>query len=125
MLEQLHHLDGNYAGGLAGYIQNAKRLLEDSRTGELAANQDPLLMSQLCTPHSRKTICHLWPGAGKNAFEGLVPTVPEGEKLDFGSKAFREFEQLGERQPDADAAFAQRMVYSNVKWQRGHGLHDS
>lgn len=39
--------------------------------------------------------------AGKNAFEGMVPTVPEGEKLDFGSKAFREFEQLGKRPDDA------------------------
>ena len=34
--------------------------------------------------------------AGKNAFEGYVPSVPEGEKLDFGSKEFREFEDIGE-----------------------------
>ena len=45
LLEQLHHLDGNYAGGLAGYIQNAKRLLEDSRTGEPAGHKAQLLLS--------------------------------------------------------------------------------
>jgi len=33
--------------------------------------------------------------AGKNAFEGYVPSVPEGEKLDFGSKEFRELEEIG------------------------------
>ena len=25
-----------------------------------------------------------------------MPSVPEGEKLDFGSKEFREFEDIGE-----------------------------
>jgi len=33
LLEQLTHLDANYNGGLAAYITNAKRLLDDSRTG--------------------------------------------------------------------------------------------
>ena len=39
--------------------------------------------------------------AGKNAFEGYVPSVPEGEKLDFGSKEFREFEEIGGSLPAA------------------------
>ena len=33
MLKQLEFLDANYSGGLAAYISNAKRLLEESRTG--------------------------------------------------------------------------------------------
>ncbi|BDA43416.1 UDP-sugar pyrophosphorylase [Coccomyxa sp. Obi] len=36
LLEQLQHLDKNYTGGLAAYIKNAKRLLEDSRSGKNA-----------------------------------------------------------------------------------------
>ena len=34
-LEQLRHLDGNYAGGLPHYMENAKRLLRDARDGNL------------------------------------------------------------------------------------------
>jgi UDP-sugar pyrophosphorylase len=33
-LSQLQHLDKNYSGGLATYIKNAKRLLEDSKLGK-------------------------------------------------------------------------------------------
>ena len=40
--------------------------------------------------------CHCLAYAGENAFEGYVPSVPEGEKLDFGSRDFREFEEIGE-----------------------------
>ena len=32
---------------------------------------------------------------GTNPFEGYAPEVPDGEKLDFGSKAFQEFERHG------------------------------
>ena len=39
--------------------------------------------------------CHRLVYAGENAFEGYVPSVPEGEKLDFGSREFREFEDIG------------------------------
>ena len=33
LVKQLSHLDANYNGGLRAYIQNAKRLLDDSREG--------------------------------------------------------------------------------------------
>jgi UDP-sugar pyrophosphorylase len=35
--------------------------------------------------------------AGKNAFDGYVPSVPEGEKLDYGSNRCNELETLGVR----------------------------
>ena len=70
LLVQLRHLDASYAGGLVGYVRNARRLLADSKQGV-------------------------------NPFEGCVPSVPEGERLDFGSQAFREYERKGapRRQP--------------------------
>eukprot|EP00887_Chlorella_sp_A99_P004285 scaffold15.g4285.t1 len=65
---------------------------------------------------------------GMNPFEGCTPSVPEGEKLDFGSTAFREFERRGVeasawRLSDAgDAAFVlvagglgERLGYSGIK----------
>ena len=36
---------------------------------------------------------------GLNPFEGCVPSVPDGERLDFGSDAFRAYERKGERRP--------------------------
>ena len=33
LMNQLHHLDSNYAGGIVQYISNARKLLEESRTG--------------------------------------------------------------------------------------------
>lgn len=33
---------------------------------------------------------------GKNAFDGYVPSVPEGEKLDYASERCNELETLGE-----------------------------
>lgn len=33
LLQQLHHLDRSYAGGLCKYIQNARKLLHDSKEG--------------------------------------------------------------------------------------------
>jgi hypothetical protein len=35
--------------------------------------------------------------AGVNPFEGCEPSVPEGEKLDFGSEEFKQYERMGER----------------------------
>ena len=34
--------------------------------------------------------------AGENSFEGFTPEVPEGEKLDYASQAFEDYEQKGE-----------------------------
>lgn len=34
---------------------------------------------------------------GKNAFDGYQPSVPDGEKLDYGSTACNELETMGER----------------------------
>ena len=36
LLAQLQHLDANYAGGLCKYIQNARKLLHDSKEGDSA-----------------------------------------------------------------------------------------
>lgn len=33
--------------------------------------------------------------AGVNPFEGCQPSVPEGEKLDFGGDDFRAYERMG------------------------------
>lgn len=33
LLAQLRHLDASYAGGLVKYIQNARKLLKDSKEG--------------------------------------------------------------------------------------------
>ena len=38
LLAQLQHLDANYAGGLCKYIQNARKLLRDSKEGESAGS---------------------------------------------------------------------------------------
>lgn len=58
---------------------------------------------------------------GMNPFEGCTPSVPEGEKLDFGSTAFREFERRGVEDA-GDAAFVlvagglgERLGYSGIK----------
>ena len=34
--------------------------------------------------------------AGRNSFEGYVPSVPDGEKLDFGSDRCCELEERGD-----------------------------
>lgn len=46
--------------------------------------------------------------AGKNAFDGYALSVPEGEKLDYGSDSCNELETLGE----PPAARAQRPHHS-------------
>lgn len=33
--------------------------------------------------------------AGRNPFEGYIPEVPDGERMDFGSKLFIEYERQG------------------------------
>lgn len=42
LVEQLTHLDSNYNGGLAAYITNAKKLLQDSQKGMSHAEQTTL-----------------------------------------------------------------------------------
>lgn len=32
---------------------------------------------------------------GTNPFQGYTPEIPDGEKLDFGSESFQDFEQQG------------------------------
>ena len=41
LLAQLRHLDANYAGGLCKYIQNARKLLHDSKEGGLPGSGRP------------------------------------------------------------------------------------
>ncbi|PSC70970.1 UDP-sugar pyrophosphorylase 1 [Micractinium conductrix] len=90
MLAQLRHLDTSYAGGLRQYIQNARRLLHESKEGV-------------------------------NPFEGCVPSVPEGEKLDFGSERFRELERAGVKAAGGCAfvlvagGLGERLGYSGIK----------
>lgn len=89
-LAQLHHLDSSYAGGLCKYIQNARKLLHDSKEGV-------------------------------NPFEGCVPSVPEGEKLDWGSPEFRELERAGVAAAGSAAfvlvagGLGERLGYSGIK----------
>jgi UDP-sugar pyrophosphorylase len=59
--------------------------------------------------------------AGANPFDGCVPSVPEGERLDFGSPAFRALERAGAAAA-ADAAFVlvagglgERLGFSGIK----------
>ncbi|EIE22423.1 UDP-sugar pyrophosphorylase 1 [Coccomyxa subellipsoidea C-169] len=59
--------------------------------------------------------------SGKNAFEGFVPSVPKGKKLDFGSEEFKEFEELGVA-ASKEAAFVlvagglgERLGYKGIK----------
>ncbi|KAG0492425.1 hypothetical protein HPP92_005823 [Vanilla planifolia] len=62
--DQVLRLRDHYPGGLTAYIQNARRLLADSR-------------------------------AGKNPFEGFIPSVPSGEDLKFGDDNFVKLEEEG------------------------------
>lgn len=90
LLAQLRHLDASYAGGLPKYIQNARKLLRDSKEGV-------------------------------NPFEGCVPSVPEGEKLDWGSPRFRELERAGVAAARGCAfvlvagGLGERLGYSGIK----------
>lgn len=100
-MKQLKQLDADYPGGLQKYITNAKKLLEESRSGghpnKLFLGCDSMLHQALLLISASLSADSCAP-AGKNAFEGYVPSVPKGEKLDFGSKQFREFEEIGEPQ---------------------------
>lgn len=58
---------------------------------------------------------------GVNPFEGCVPSVPEGESMDFGSDDFRKYERAGV-DAAAEAAFilvagglGERLGYSGIK----------
>lgn len=56
-----------------------------------------------------------------NPFEGCTPSVPEGEKLDFGSPHFRELERAGAAAAGACAfvlvagGLGERLGYSGIK----------
>ena len=148
LLAQLTHLDASYAGGLCKYIQNARKLLRESKEGvqSVEGRQRACKASPLSTPppHGMSAEYHpapppprahtsalppvIWPpcraaaaAAGVNPFEGCVPSVPEGERLDFGSDQFRELERAGVGAA-ADAAFVlvagglgERLGYSGIK----------
>ena len=58
---------------------------------------------------------------GKNPFDGWVPSIPAGQKLEFNSKEFNEMEQLGRTQ-FANCAFVlvagglgERLGYPGIK----------
>jgi hypothetical protein len=55
MIAQVGQLDGSYHGGLKAYIQNAKKLLSDSKEGgcppPASAPQDPARQARLVRPH--------------------------------------------------------------------------
>lgn len=87
---QVSRLNGNYPGGLAAYIQNARHLLANSK-------------------------------AGKNPFEGFIPSVPSGEVLTFGDDNFVMFEEIGVKEA-RKAAFVlvagglgERLGYKGIK----------
>lgn len=88
LVQQLVHLDASYNGGLAAYITNAKQLLQDSRAGAthgLCNSRTAFLASQHATRNCAwKYACF----TGKNPFEGYIPEVPDGERMDFGSESF-------------------------------------
>lgn len=56
-----------------------------------------------------------------NPFEGCVPSVPEGEKLDWGSPHFRELERAGVAAAGGCAfvlvagGLGERLGYSGIK----------
>ena len=52
---QLAFLDANYNGGLAAYIGNAKRLLEESRTGTRHREHAEVLQDDRDFPVSSNT----------------------------------------------------------------------
>ena len=105
-------LDEAYPGGLLQYVGNAKRLLQDSREGGGATcsagqpNARSILPRSAPNPvgirnaernvGSRSIRKRQLASAGKNAFDGYEPSVPEGAKLDYGSQACNELETLGE-----------------------------
>lgn len=39
--------------------------------------------------------------AGNNPFEGYVPEIPDGERMDYGSDPFIAYERQGSFQPSA------------------------
>jgi UDP-sugar pyrophosphorylase len=60
--------------------------------------------------------------AGRNAFDGYTPSVPEGERLDFGSGRFLQLEGQG-LEAAGKAAFAlvagglgERLGYQGKQW---------
>ena len=96
LVQQLAHLDASYNGGLAAYITNAKHLLQDSRAGAThGARPAPHTDCFICIPKYNPTHCTYSASTGKNPFEGYIPEVPDGERMDFGSEKFVENELQG------------------------------
>ena len=60
------------------------------------------------------------PGAGMNPLEGFVPSVPDGERLDFGSAIYLAHEERGMQEAAATAfvmvagGLGERLGYSGV-----------
>lgn len=127
LISQLMNLDGSYHGGLVAYIRNAKQLLRDSKEGASSTGRDYPRVSHsgtFCQDQQQNrwrcggTACsfgvwitcsskpshNLPPSPGRNVFDGYTPSVPEGERLDFGSERFLELEGQGLRAV-AHAAF--------------------
>ncbi|KAG0492377.1 hypothetical protein HPP92_005775 [Vanilla planifolia] len=88
--DQVLRLRDHYPGGLTAYIQNARRLLADSR-------------------------------AGKNPFEGFIPSVPSGEDLKFGDDNFVKLEEEGVKEAKKAAfvlvagGLGERLGYKGIK----------
>lgn len=65
-----------------------------------------------------------------NPFEGCTPSVPEGEKLDFGSQRFRELERAGVAAAGGCAfvlvagGLGERLGYSGIKVRTMQGRGD-
>ena len=95
-MQQLAHLNASYNGGLAAYITNARQLLQDSRAGATHCAQ-PAPHRKCFTCQRKHDPAHqtLTASTGKNPFEGYIPEVPDGERMDFGSKNFVENERQG------------------------------
>lgn len=128
LVAQLQQLDTHYPRGLSAYISNARRLLKDATESAWGAGWPRGLGGGRGegggSRHGRTTSCApqlaaapLNPAcatcdAGKNAFEGYTPSVPHGERLDFGSKEYLELEQvsatLQHGQPPASREHASR-----------------
>ena len=117
LVAQLAHLDRSYAGGLVKYIQNARRLLLESKEGAwLGGRGRGVVVAPArgraarnkrradAFGRARGALRRLDPPdpppphiliPGVNPFEGCVPSVPEGVRLDYGSAEFRRYERSG------------------------------
>lgn len=142
-MQQMVLLDASYHGGIVAYLHNAKQLLADSKEGAwLYLQQQPLAATVLATgwhawlcyqPSCSAVIAYHCVrcllsraanmlAAGKNAFDGYIPSVPEGERLDFGSSRFLDLEGQGLKAAGYAAfvlvagGLGERLGYQGVCW---------